>query len=88
MSKTKVEQKRWWVSRDNSDSGVYNLHHMVKEPKLGLAVFPIETCIESMTTPKFHELFTIRLRKGECKEIERPVLVLKKTNKKEEISNA
>ena len=82
MSKQKPE-KRWWVSRDRTGNDFYGIHHMVEKPKpilhdtfdsTGMTVF--------MKGEAFRATFTLQVKKGESKEIERPVLVLKKQTRK------
>ncbi len=76
MTKQKAKQKRWWVSRDGGGRDFYNLHHSVEKPVSTGICYAGAT--NTMYGEVFHKLFALRLRKGECKEIERAVLVLKK----------
>ncbi|KKN38492.1 hypothetical protein LCGC14_0752960 [marine sediment metagenome] len=79
MAKRKV--KRWWISRDGKATDFYNFHHCADEPKPIITCYPMECMVANIRGRGFRELYTIRLKEGECKEIERPVLVLKAKKK-------
>lgn len=71
------KQKRWWVSRDKGDGGFYNIHHRVKQPRSCNGDYLFTTVTLLLRGQEFRRIFELRLQKGECKEIERPMLVLK-----------
>ncbi len=78
MSKQKPK-KRWWVSRDKTGTDFYGIHHMIEKPKaINDNVFSSDDTVWSFYGEPFREMFALRVRKGECKEIERPVLKLVK----------
>lgn len=78
----KQKPKRWWLSRDGGECGCYNIHHMVEKPKPVLTVYLMEETVQCIPNRKFLQLFKLRLREGECKELECPTLVLKTKKKK------
>ena len=77
MAKQKQE-KRWWVSRDRTGVDFYQFHYACKKPKtIAGDVYPSGDAVLLMRGEEFQRVFTFKLRKGACKEIEHPTLVLK-----------
>lgn len=74
MTKKSKPKERWWVSRDeDTGSDFHDLHYCCEKPVARTYTGALTT-IEGKS---FRELFTLKLGKGMCKEIERPQLVLK-----------
>ena len=69
------QKKRWFATRDNDNAGKYNLHHQTRKPvMLKSGGFK---ALGSMDTKRWIETFGLRLKKGECVEIERIAAVRK-----------
>lgn len=79
MPKRKVKQKRkrWWVSRDGYMPDFYNFHHVVEQPEPIITCYVPDETGGSICGKLFRRMFALRLKQGECVEIERPVLVRK-----------
>lgn len=78
MSKQKKGKKRWWVSRDRMGFGFYCIYHMIEKPLIiAHSDYRAGKTLQRFKSEEFRKLFTLRLRKGECKEIEQPTLILK-----------
>ncbi len=79
MAKKKVKATKreyWWASRDDvEEDNNHKLHHQCCKPEMasdGLYEFGEF----SFTISDFHALSTLRLRRGQCKKINKPRLVL------------
>lgn len=67
--------KKAWLSRDLI-SGRYNIHTHKSKPVPSRGGTYIQYIVSSYSDD-FHELYKIRLRKGQCKEIKSINIVLK-----------
>ena len=81
MSKQRPK-KRWWVSRDKSigtSGDFYGIHHIVERPEVICRnTFPSGEMAACLSGKQFRGVFALRIKKGQCVEIERPKLVLMK----------
>ncbi len=78
MNKQKPK-KRWWVSRDKEGCDFYGIHHAIGKPgPICYTTFSTHDMVACLTGKQFRGMFALRVKKGESKEIERPILVLVK----------
>lgn len=82
MSKQKQKpKKRWWVSRDRTGTDFYQVCYTNEKPIPIAGTYTCDAAVLIMNAEEFREVFVLRIRKGACKEIERPELILKKKGK-------
>ncbi len=81
VKKKPVKRRRkavFWMARDRTTQGCYVLLHGADKPTIDKSNRWEGGCMAAFTPKLFHSLSSVRLRKGECVEIESSEFKVKK----------